>query len=246
MGVVAAACGQSAATSDGGTPPVDAGADATLPTVDASDDVANAQDTAPPPADAGLDVWQPRLLTCPAPGNYDKQNETGQCGVDRWTIKTGTDTAAKSISMMPTITTTTELVRLASPTITSTTPRTAPTETKLFALRDVKIQLARLESDSDYHLVLAQGPYTMIAEVPFPGCVNASSPWYCLITRARAAVDAKIQVTTVGSNPGLVASIVGVGFFDDEHAQTGAAPNQIELHAVLAICFGEGCDPELQ
>jgi hypothetical protein len=33
-------------------------------------------------------------------------------------------------------------------------------------------------------------------------------------------------------------SIVGVGFFDVIHGQRGVAPNGIELHPVLGICFG--------
>jgi hypothetical protein len=32
-------------------------------------------------------------------------------------------------------------------------------------------------------------------------------------------------------------TITGVGFFDFPHTQTGAAPNQIELHPVLKVVF---------
>jgi hypothetical protein len=33
----------------------------------------------------------------------------------------------------------------------------------------------------------------------------------------------------------------GVGFFDRIHGQTGIAPNGIELHPILGICFGQNC-----
>jgi hypothetical protein len=40
-------------------------------------------------------------------------------------------------------------------------------------------------------------------------------------------------------------SLAGVGFFDFRHHQTGLAPNAIELHPVLDICFGTDCKLEL-
>jgi hypothetical protein len=38
-------------------------------------------------------------------------------------------------------------------------------------------------------------------------------------------------------------TLFGVGFFDVIHGQRGVAPNGIELHPVLGICFGAGCTP---
>jgi hypothetical protein len=29
--------------------------------------------------------------------------------------------------------------------------------------------------------------------------------------------------------------------FDSLHGQPGAAPNGVEIHPVLAVCFGKGC-----
>jgi len=40
---------------------------------------------------------------------------------------------------------------------------------------------------------------------------------------------------------GETVTVTGVGFFDLLHGQSGAAPNGIELHAVLDICFGTDC-----
>jgi hypothetical protein len=187
--------------------------------------------------------WQPAPLTCTQAGSYDMGNWSGTCGHERWSIKTGTDGAAASVGLLPQIVTTTDLVtRMAPASIMSFTPRTGPTETTLYALRDVRVQFVRMETDSDYHLVVSEGPYTMIVEVPFPGCVS-SGPWDCAITRARAAVDAKYHPTPQGASVNDVATVVGVGFWDFEHGQSGAAPNNVELHPVLAVCFGAGCSP---
>jgi len=51
------------------------------------------------------------------------------------------------------------------------------------------------------------------------------------------------SVTTSPQNPAATVTVVGVGFFDILHGQTGVAPNAIELHPVLQICFGKGCTP---
>jgi hypothetical protein len=145
--------------------------------------------------------------------------------------------------MTPTITTVPALVKLPGLTATSSTPRTPPVESTLFALVDVTIQRVKLESDGDYHIVVTQGGSTMITEVPFPMCLKGASPWECAITQARASIDAKYHPTTGGADVNDVATVVGVGFWDYEHGQTGSAPNNIELHPVLAVCFGAGCKP---
>ncbi len=46
----------------------------------------------------------------------------------------------------------------------------------------------------------------------------------------------------------IVGTVIGVGLFDTYELTSctlpaGFAPNGIELHPVLAICFGQGCDP---
>lgn len=116
--------------------------------------------------------------------------------------------------------------------------RETPTETTLFELKDVTLTEWLSESDSDYHLVLTQNGVTMIAEIPAPSCTT-SSVWACFISRARAEFEAQ----NLAKYPGLTVTVRGVGFFDFLHGQTGVAPNGIELHPVLQICFGQGCTP---
>jgi len=106
----------------------------------------------------------------------------------------------------------------------------------------VTLTQIKIESDSDYHMVLSDGSNTMIGEIPYPDCATGSS-WSCFISRARAEVDAKYSVSSSWLYPSQTVTVRGVGFFDISHGQTGAPPNAIELHPVLQICFGKGCTP---
>ena len=179
-------------------------------------------------------------------------NNYSGCGTERWTVKVGEDSQAAAIVLTATATTISALAAMNGGLVYSNPPatsRVAPTEKSVVFLKDVTVVYARLESDSDYHLAIQDGTFrTMIAEVPYPGatgvgCVSGS--WECLISHARAAVDKAIAPTTNGRNPGGIATIVGVPFYDFSHMQAYEAPNSIELHPVLAICFGKGCTPGL-
>ena len=184
---------------------------------------------------SGVDPGAP--ITCATPGAYKKNG--GACGSERWDVKTGTDTAASKVSLVPTNTTIAALIAVPS---AKPTARESPTETTLWELKDVTLTTLKLESDSDYHLVISDGASSMIAEIPYPTCATASK-WSCFITNARSVVDAKFTVSTSPQHPAQTVTVRGVGFFDFAHGQTGEAPNSIELHAVLQICFGKGCTP---
>ena len=177
-------------------------------------------------------------ITCPGPGSYT-HNGSG-CGSERWDIKIGADSTAGSVSLVPKASTIAQLVALAA--AGGGASRSSPTETSLWELRDVTLSMIKLETDSDYHIVLSDGAHTMIAEIPYPDCAAASA-WKCFISRARAEVDAQLHVTSSPQYPSLTVTIRGVGFFDFNHGQVGIAPNAIELHPILQICFGHGCTP---
>jgi hypothetical protein len=177
-------------------------------------------------------------ITCPAPGSYTKNG--GSCGTERWNIKTGTDSQAASVSLIPKPNTIATLVALTA--AGGGNSRESPTETTLWELKDVTLSMIKLETDSDYHMVLSDGSHTMIAEIPYPTCTTGGA-WTCFISRARSEVDAKLKVSSSPQYPALTVTVRGVGFFDFLHGQTGVAPNGIELHAVLQICFGQGCTP---
>ncbi len=118
--------------------------------------------------------------------------------------------------------------------------RLGPHERQVYRLTAVLTHY-KLETDNDYHLVLSDGSHTLIAEIPAPDCVGPSSPFFSDVRRARAAFDARFTATPSFLTANATATVLGVGFFDFIHGQSGVAPNGFELHPVTAICFGAGC-----
>jgi hypothetical protein len=163
----------------------------------------------------------------------------GQCGVERWSVKTGTDSSATSIdlnSVSPT--TISGLVALNAPQPIPPTSRVSPTETTVWTLTATLVEF-KMENDSDYHLVLTdEAGSTMIAEIPSPNCVDVSSPFAAAIAQVRSQFDAKFTVGSSFQTVNIPIQVAGVGMFDFLHGQTGVAPNGIELHPILKIDFG--------
>ncbi len=168
-------------------------------------------------------------------------SSTGSCGVERWSVKTGTDADAGSITLQSTTPTTiATLGALAAPATLPSDNRVQPTETTVFRLSATLTEY-KLEADSDYHLVLSDGAgHSMIAEIPDPACVGASSPLLTSIQKSRAEFDAKHNATGSFQTANDPVTVTGTGFFDFLHGQTGVAPNGIELHSVLDLQFGTG------
>jgi hypothetical protein len=166
---------------------------------------------------------------------------TRSCGGGRWSVKTGTDSDVGLVNLESTTPTT--IAALTALPVPGTLPennRVRPTETTVFQLNAILDQY-ELEADSDYHLVLDdKAGHTMIAEIPDPACVGASSPLRPSINNSRAEFDATYTPTRSFQNANVPVTITGVGFFDFLHGQTGVAPNGIELHAVLDVQFGTG------
>ena len=166
---------------------------------------------------------------------------TASCGVERWSVKTGTDADAGKITLQSTTATTiASLDALPAPSSLPSSNRVQPTETTVFRLQATLTEY-KLETDSDYHLVLSDGAgHTMIAEIPDPACVGSSSPLLTSIQKARGEFNAKYTPTSSFKTANVPVTVTGVGFFDFLHGQTGVAPNGIELHAVLDVQFGSG------
>lgn len=80
----------------------------------------------------------------------------------------------------------------------------------------------KLEADSDYHLVIADGDRTMIVEIPLPSCVSPGpDPMQGAIATARQAryhPGPSIQQVIVP------VTVTGVGFFDSCTASTASHP----------------------
>jgi uncharacterized membrane protein len=167
-----------------------------------------------------------------------------QCGVERESVKTGTDPDAVKVNLSSS-TPTTILNMQAFPTQSNipANNRISPEETTVWVI-NATLTLFKLESDSDYHLVIQDSAgNTMITEIPAPMCVGSTSPFLSAITNVRAKFDAMFTATTSFQTANIPVQITGVGMFDFPHGQTGAAPNQIELHPVLDIVFNPGTTP---
>ena len=162
-----------------------------------------------------------------------------QCGVERWSVKTGTDPDAGLVNLSSaTSTTIGNLSDLSPPDLLPDNNRVKPTETTVWVL-NATLKEYELAYDSDYHMVLMDGAgHTMIAEIPDPACVGPGSPFAAGIAHARAQFDAIFSATSSFQTANVPVQITGVGFFDFIEGQEGVAPNAIELHPIIDIKFG--------
>jgi hypothetical protein len=179
----------------------------------------------------------------------------------RWSVKTGADAdAAKLVGQSPTATTIASMRALAVPAVLPPEGRSQGTEETVWQL-DATITGYKLESDGDYHLVIADGQgRTMIAEIPDPSELAQGSFFAAPIAAAREAFDTQFgihpqaapapapepgaahAVAPQAALPTLIkaseqVTLTGLGFFDFAHGQDGVAPNAIELHPVINIEF---------
>jgi hypothetical protein len=167
------------------------------------------------------------------------------CGVERWSVKTGTDADVGKINLS---TTTSQLITTmrgwTAPNPIPANNRVTPYETTVWVL-DATLTKYKKETDSDYHLVLSDAAgNTLIGEIPLPGCVGTGSPLLSKITSARAEFDAKLTATSSFQTVSIPVRITGVGMFDFLHGQTGVAPNGIEIHPILDIVFNPTSSPD--
>jgi hypothetical protein len=153
--------------------------------------------------------------------------EAGPCGSGRWEVKILADRDAARVDFRPEETTVSELVALKTP----ETPhprdrRIAPEELKTYRVTARFVRLKR-QSDKDLHVYvadLADDSKRMIVEIPAPECVAVRADEY---RRAREVAQ------SLGA--GALVEVVGVGFWDKNNSERGAARNGFELHPVLLI-----------
>ena len=160
------------------------------------------------------------------------------CGVERWSVKTGTDADSGLINVSSSTSNTIATMRgWTAPNPIPANNRVSPYETTVWVLNATLTQY-KAESDQDYHLVLQDASgNTMIAEIPDPTCVGIGSPLAAGVSNARAEFNAKLTATSSFKTANVPVQIKGVGMFDFLHGQTGVAPNGIELHPVIDIIF---------
>jgi hypothetical protein len=166
-------------------------------------------------------------VAVPAPNHSTGFSAALSCGVERWSIKTLKDQPR----LLPArATTVAKLTRLP-------TPSFLPAKRRLVSERRIYSVVASVtlkpEADLDYHLVLRSGGRTMIAEAPSGLCTSGATA-----ARRNQMLAARKAVRECAN-----ARVVGVGFFDYRHGQTGVAPNGIELHPVLGFACLSGAKP---
>lgn len=170
-------------------------------------------------------------------GEEGETEQTMCGGTERWSQKVLVDAAVSTINFTPIAANVGYMVGITTPSPSSTMPRYAGVEDKTYNVI-CNITIKKVETDNDYHLVLSDGTNTMIGEIPDPGCSAAGSSAYVNdYIVARNFIDAHIASGNV-SNVNLPQVIVyGVAFVDPPHGQTGAAPNNLEIHPILNIQF---------
>lgn len=166
-----------------------------------------------------------------------------QCGVELKAKKTMQDS---DVSSVDTKTVSTYTVKQLSG---MTAPNRADIDhaTKRFPIEKQTIKVTglfigfKLESDSDFHIVIADPKdrtKTMIVEIPSPSCLKGLLAVQAKLMRL--AIEAKYGKATPKfkkiPNPQTV-TVVGIGFIDFIHGQTGVAPDGYELHPVTQITW---------
>ena len=165
------------------------------------------------------------------------------CGTWRWPVKTGSDASRYQVSKSVTYTSVNYLHTLVAPSSTSLNSSYAHNhrlkwpEFRTWQIRGVTLVAIKLEDDGDLHLRLRSSTGAlMIAEIPLPGCVSSYSLWKTGITAARSYLTSRYSVSLYRWHYIYRSvNVQGLGFFDEEHNVTGAAPNDFELHPVTYI-----------
>ena len=168
----------------------------------------------------------------------NEELEGAACGgTERWSQKVLVDAAVNSINFTPVSTTVNSLVNIVTPTPSTTMLRYAGVEDKTYKVI-CNITVKKAETDNDYHLVLSDGTHTLIGEIPDPTCsAAASSAYVSQYVAARNFIDTYIGPGSYSSVNIPQVEVYGVAFVDPPHGQTGAAPNNLEIHPILQINF---------
>lgn len=153
-------------------------------------------------------------------------------------MKTLTDRDANRVDFTPRRTTIRELGRLTPPSKRPYDRRAGVAERQLFCIEAWIVEPPRPQEDGDLHVALQQvGDTTarMLVEIPDVRCATVcSSPYAAAFAQARLTMERALKSWKGDS---LRVRVVGVGFFDRNHGQFGAARNFFELHPVLAVSF---------
>jgi hypothetical protein len=188
-------------------------------------------------------------------------------GTERWQVKVGTDSGSGTVQLQSVIQTTIQsAIALAQPHLPpqSDNDTRLPEETHVYRFQGHLAQFKQEGNDNDYHLVITDDTlqftndsahdgtgHSLIAEIPDPNCIpgqkgdpNVPSRFISQITCTRGKMDTKFpsadRTGSFNDAGGIPVTITGIGFYDRPHGQTGRASNNLEIHPILDVDFGDG------
>jgi hypothetical protein len=176
------------------------------------------------------------------------------CGSERWAVKTSADKDAQKVNLSPIISTISDLNQITPPTreqLDAKPDSRFPAELRTYKTQGYLVGFKR-EADQDFHIVIADPDdprITMIVEMPSEECVpqelrndsaELRAAWQVRFGKATAKFkvvfgrSGAANMAWSSANHKIKVEIVGIGFFDFLHNQTGVAKNGFELHRVLS------------
>lgn len=168
------------------------------------------------------------------------------CSAYRLAVKTGVDPAARFVNLdRSRKASLADLAKLPTPdAATVVGDGRALAEEQVYRVRGTVVE-QRSGDSNDYILVLKDDhDRSLIAEIPSPTCVPATSPFYARLREAFRLLDERLHMDQQSMQVGLAipVEITGVGFFDLKYAggsdvPRGMAPNLFELHPILDVKF---------
>ena len=176
--------------------------------------------------------------------NCQRQQCGRHCGTERWAVKTLSDPDSEKVDPALKEEIVSDLRGLPRPR-GALAGRCEGVETTTFKVRASLVGYKN-ENDSDFHVVIADLDHpdeTMIVEIPNVACAGACASGHIddfktassnlVNLLGPASPDPRAPLRRAARKITVV--VVGVGFFDFDHNQTGRAPNNLELHPVLSI-----------
>lgn len=162
------------------------------------------------------------------------------CGVERWPIKTLSDSDTLKIDFTKSQATTVhDQVSLPRPKITRN--KRHATETIVYKINCSIVGYKKEAGDQDIHVIVEddETEETMVVEIPSHKCsaIRATSREKIFFDLNKWFVDNIGYPTNnfVYLKKHVPITLIGVGFFDYVHGQVGMASNGREIHPVLKI-----------
>ena len=166
-----------------------------------------------------------------------------QCDTRLSGLKTLSDPQRQLVDLRPRATTVRAINRLRQPRPTPTR-RNNGFERQVWRVRAVIVK-DRLQSDGDIQLILLAQHSYLIAVLPAPACLSATTRARAAIVGARRRFEQSCgSAARTWTNQGAVAYVSGVGFWNVPNRQPGHAKNYAELQPVTRISFLVGCGGE--